>query len=67
MEWDVSCSLEAAEHGHVDCLRFALEGGCPWSSRAAGKLRARRFSDEVMAYLRTREEGAAEGGGEART
>ena len=27
------CTSEAAENGHLDCLKYAHENGCPWDRR----------------------------------
>lgn len=51
-EWDASCTAAAARAGRLDCLRFAVENGCPMDRRCTenaahnGHLECLRFARE---------------------
>ena len=31
--WDASTCYSAASNGHIECLRYAHENGCPWDEQ----------------------------------
>ncbi|KAL6059217.1 Ankyrin repeat domain containing protein [Balamuthia mandrillaris] len=49
--WDHQTCEQAALHGHLQVLQWALEQGCPWSPRAFA-LAARRGHMEVLRWIR---------------
>ena len=40
--WDADMCLIAAQKGHLECLKYAHENGCPWNMRAPHQLHSER-------------------------
>jgi hypothetical protein len=49
--WDKNVCYEAAMHGRLDALEYALENGCPWDERALD-IAVRNEHTDIVEYCR---------------